>query len=212
MQVSQVAYDRFVLELPAADNEWKPLADPEIVAETAAWLWDFGPTPLIGVVGYDKTGAAPAWLSRWQSRQVSWAPDGTTAGRAVILADQTDLERFLAAGAPHEHTSSGTARSSRSARSTRTNDEPRAGYAAALLLDARPIANPMSAPTMATPSAATPPGGKTEAWATAISTIGIGKPTQSAMSHQRRGASAASVIEAMSSSPTSIPVSSVRRS
>ena len=104
MLVSQVAYDRFVLELPAADNEWKPLADPELVAETAAWLWDFGPTPLIGVVGYDKTGAAPAWFSRWQSRQVSWAPDGTTAGRAVILADQTDLERFLAAGAPHEHT------------------------------------------------------------------------------------------------------------
>jgi hypothetical protein len=103
MQVSQVAYDRFVLELPAADNEWKPLADPEIVAETAAWLWDFGPTPLIGVVGYD--GAIPAWLSRWQSRQVNWAPDGTTtSGRAVILANRTDLERFLAQGAPHEQT------------------------------------------------------------------------------------------------------------
>ena len=102
MQVSQVAYDRFVLELPAADNEWKPLADPEIVAETAAWLWDFGPTPLIGVVGYD--GALPAWLDRWQSRQVSWAPDGTTSGRAVTLAERTDLERFLVEGAPHEHT------------------------------------------------------------------------------------------------------------
>jgi len=104
MQVSQVAYDRFVLELPAADNEWKPLADPEIVAETAAWLWDFGPTPLIGVVGYDGSGAVPAWLSRWQSRQVNWAPDGTTAGRAVILANRTDLERFLSEGAPHERT------------------------------------------------------------------------------------------------------------
>ena len=102
MQVSQVAYDRFVLELPAADSEWKPLADPEIVAETAAWLWDFGPTPLIGVVGCN--GAVPAWLSRWQSRQVNWAPDGTTSGRAVILANRTDLERFLVQGAPHEHT------------------------------------------------------------------------------------------------------------
>ncbi len=102
MQVSQVAYDRFVLELPAADSEWKPLADPEIVAETAAWLWDFGLTPLIGVVGCD--GAAPAWLDQWQSRQVSWASDGTTSGRAVILAERTDLERFLAQGAPHEHT------------------------------------------------------------------------------------------------------------
>ena len=102
MQVSQVAYDRFVLELPAADSEWKPLADPEIVAETAAWLWDFGPTPIIGVVG--QPGAAPAWLGSWPSRQVSWAPDRTTSGRAVILANRRDLERFLTQGAPHEHT------------------------------------------------------------------------------------------------------------
>ncbi|HEX9495121.1 MAG TPA: hypothetical protein VGA38_05130 [Candidatus Limnocylindria bacterium] len=102
MQVSQVAYDRFVLELPAADSEWKPLADPETVAETAAWLWDFGPTPLIGVIGFD--GPAPEWLSRWQSRQVNWAPDGTTSGRAVLLTARTDLERFLVQGAPHEHT------------------------------------------------------------------------------------------------------------
>jgi hypothetical protein len=102
MQVSQVAYDRFVLELPAADSEWRPLADPEIVAETAAWLWDFGPTPLIGVVAFE--GPAPAWLGSWQSRQVNWAPDGTTSGRAVILATRTDLERFLVQGAPHDHT------------------------------------------------------------------------------------------------------------
>jgi hypothetical protein len=102
MQVSQVAYDRFVLELPAADNEWKPLADPEIVAETAAWLWDFGPTPLVAVVGFNTS--APAWLDRWQSRQVNWAPDGTTSGRAVLLATRADLERFLVQGAPHEHT------------------------------------------------------------------------------------------------------------
>jgi len=49
MQVSQVAYDRFRLELPAADATWRPLADPECLAETAAWLWDFGPKPLIAV-------------------------------------------------------------------------------------------------------------------------------------------------------------------
>jgi hypothetical protein len=102
MQVSQVAYDRFVLELPAADSEWKPLADPETVAETAAWLWDFAPTPLVAVVG--SNGAVPAWLDHWQSRQVSWAPDGTTSGRAVTLENRTDLERFLVEGAPHEHT------------------------------------------------------------------------------------------------------------
>src|SRR5258708_26016818 len=102
MQVSQVAYDRFVLELPAADSEWKPLADPEIVAETAAWLWDFGPTPLIGVVGFD--GAAPAWLSQWQSRQGNWAPDGTTSRRAVTLPTRSDLRRLPPQGAPPPHT------------------------------------------------------------------------------------------------------------
>ena len=58
MQVSQVAYDRFVVELPPADAEYRPLADPETLAETAAWLWDFGPTPLLA------TGGAGLWLAR----------------------------------------------------------------------------------------------------------------------------------------------------
>ena len=35
---------------------------------------------------------------------MNWAPDGTTSGRAVILANRTDLEHFLVQGAPHEHT------------------------------------------------------------------------------------------------------------
>src|SRR5258708_27591561 len=102
MQVSQVAYDRFVLELPAADSEWKPLADPEIVAETAAWLWDFGPTPLIGVVGFD--GAAPAWLSQWQSRQGNLAPGGTTIRRAGPPPAPPGPRRLPPPSAPHHHT------------------------------------------------------------------------------------------------------------
>ena len=102
MQVSQVAYDRFVLELPAADATWRPLADPECLAEAAAWLWDFGPTPLVAVVGHD--GAAPTWLTGWTTRQVTFAPAGAKAGAAVVLATRTDLERFLSAGAPHERT------------------------------------------------------------------------------------------------------------
>src|SRR5258708_34963049 len=102
MEGSQVAYDRFVLELPAADSEWKPLADPETVAETAAWLWDFGPTPLIGVIGFD--GPAPEWLSRWQSRQVNWAPDGTTSGRAVLLTARAGLRRLPVPSAPPQAT------------------------------------------------------------------------------------------------------------
>lgn len=102
MHVSQVAYDRFVVELPPADADYRPLADPETVAETAAWLWDFGPTPLIAVVGYD--GAAPTWLSAWSPSPVKWAPGGAKAGAAVVLNTRADLERFLSEGAPHEHT------------------------------------------------------------------------------------------------------------
>ncbi len=102
MQVSQVAYDRFVLELPPADTEWRPLADPECLAETAAWLWDFGPTPLIAVAGFD--AEPPAWLAGFSPRQVNWAPEGATSGAAVLLQTRKDLERFLAAGAPHDRT------------------------------------------------------------------------------------------------------------
>lgn len=102
MQVSQVAYDRFVVELPPADAEWRPLADPEVVAETAAWLWAFGPNPLIAVVGHD--GAAPAWLEAWQPRAVAWAPEGAPAGSAAVISERAQLERFLADGAPHART------------------------------------------------------------------------------------------------------------
>jgi hypothetical protein len=102
MQVSQVAYDRFVVELPPADVDYRPLADPETVAEAAAWLWDFGPTPLVAVVGYD--GAAPSWLSAWSPRAMGWAPAGATTGAAIIVKSRSDLERFLSEGAPHEHT------------------------------------------------------------------------------------------------------------
>jgi len=102
MQVSQVAYDRFVLELPSADSQWRPLADPEVVAETAAWLWDFGPTPLIAVVGHG--GVAPSWLAAFAPRTVAWAPDGAVSGAAILLPTRLDLERFLVAGAPHAQT------------------------------------------------------------------------------------------------------------
>jgi hypothetical protein len=102
MHVSQVAYDRFVVELPPADADYRPLADPETVAETAAWLWDFGPTPLVAVVGYD--GAAPSWLTAWSPSTVGWGPQGAKTGAAVVLSTRADLERFLSEGAPHERT------------------------------------------------------------------------------------------------------------
>src|SRR5256714_6185601 len=102
MQVSQVEYGRFVLELLPADATWRRLADQEVVAETAAWLWDFGPKPLIAVIGYD--GAAPKWLASWSPRAVRLAPGGASTGAAVVLASRKDLERFLSEGAPHERT------------------------------------------------------------------------------------------------------------
>src|SRR5713226_4107459 len=88
MQVSQVAYDRFVLELPAADATWRPLADPECLAETAAWLWDFGPKPLIAVIGVDK--AAPSWLTAYTPRGVRFAPGGASARLARMTATPAD--------------------------------------------------------------------------------------------------------------------------
>lgn len=103
MQVSQVAYDRYVVELPPAEGDWRPLADPETIAETAAWLWEFGPTPLIAVVGIGDS-ATPNWLASWSPRQVRWSAEGVTSGAAVVLTTQMDLERFLADGAPHDHT------------------------------------------------------------------------------------------------------------
>jgi hypothetical protein len=101
MQVSQTAYDRYVVELPPADADWRPLADPETIAETAAWLWDFGTHPLLAVVGHD--GVAPGWLAKWSTRPTKWAPEGVIHGASVVLVTVADLERFLAEGAPHPH-------------------------------------------------------------------------------------------------------------
>ena len=100
MQVSQTAFDRFTVELPLADAGFA-LADRNIAAEIAAWLWEFGPRPLMALV--DVTTAQPEWLGAWQagSANVRWANGKATA---VILPLRTDLERFLAAGAPHEGT------------------------------------------------------------------------------------------------------------
>ena len=100
MQVSQTAYDRFTVALPPADARCA-LADTDVAAEIAAWLWEFGPTPVMALV--DVSTARPEWLGAWQAASVNvrWK-DGT--GTAVVLSARDDLERFLAAGAPHEGT------------------------------------------------------------------------------------------------------------
>ena len=100
MQVSQTAYDRFTVKLPPVDERCA-LADNEVAAEIAAWLWEFGPTPVMALV--DVTTAQPAWLGAWQatSVKVRWAAG---SGAAVTLSARDELERFLADGAPHEGT------------------------------------------------------------------------------------------------------------
>lgn len=100
MQVHQTAYDRFTVELPLADTRCA-LADGDVAAEIAAWLWDFGPTPVMALV--DVTTAQPEWLGAWQatSANVRWARGSAVA---VILSARDELERFLVAGAPHEGT------------------------------------------------------------------------------------------------------------
>ena len=101
--MSQVAYDRFVLELPPRDAAWSALTDPGYATETAAWLWEFGPTPLVAIIGHD--GVAPAWLSpSWEPRHVTWAPNDATLATAVLLTQPDDVARFLAAGDPHSRT------------------------------------------------------------------------------------------------------------
>ncbi len=102
MQVDQVAFDRFVLELPTPDRERRALSDRDIVEEAAAWLWAFGPTPLIAVVGF--AAEPPRWLGDWSSRPVGWAPDGMRYGRAVLINSRLELQRLLGDGTPHDRT------------------------------------------------------------------------------------------------------------
>ncbi len=99
MQVSRVAYDRFELQLPAREPGWEPLTEGSIAREVAGWLWQFGPTPLIAVV--EHTGKKPTWVSSRLCVDVPWR-DGVAP--AVIIENESELERFLSEGAPHRQT------------------------------------------------------------------------------------------------------------
>jgi hypothetical protein len=99
MQVSRVAYDRFEMQLPAPEAGWEPLGEGCIAREVAAWLWQFGPTPLIAVVEHD--GKVPKWVSSRLTVDVPW--DGGVAA-AVIVEREPELERLLIEGAPHRRT------------------------------------------------------------------------------------------------------------
>lgn len=99
MLVSRVAYDRFELRLPSPEPGWEPLGEGCVARDLAAWMWQFGPTPLIAVVEHE--GKRPAWVSSRLSVDVPWS-GGIAA--AVILEQECEVAEFLVAGAPHRRT------------------------------------------------------------------------------------------------------------
>ncbi len=104
MRVSQVAFDRFVVELPAPEPGYRPLADPEEVGHLVRFLWDYGKRPLLALVGDE-----PTWGQLRSSRRVSWVPADADSGaleiawhpdigsHAVVLETEDELRRFLVA-------------------------------------------------------------------------------------------------------------------
>ncbi len=103
MRVSQVAFDRFVVELPSPEPGYLPLADREEVEHLVRFLWDFGTHPVLALVAADDV----SWCQPWLTRRVSWVPadadDGALeiawrpdrASYAVVLRSEDDLRRFL---------------------------------------------------------------------------------------------------------------------
>lgn len=104
MRVSQVAFDRYVVELPAPEPGYTPLADHEEVDHLVRFLWDFGTPPVLALVADDAT-----WCQPWSPRRVLWAPEDADEGsfeiawqpdrgsHAVVLQTEDDLRGFLAA-------------------------------------------------------------------------------------------------------------------
>lgn len=104
MRVSQVAYDRYRVELPAPEPGYAPLSDPEEVEHLVRFLWDYGRPPVLALVAGDAT-----WCRPWNPRRVSWVPGDADSGafeiawrpdagsHAVVLESEDDLRRFLIA-------------------------------------------------------------------------------------------------------------------
>ena len=105
MRVSQVAFDRFVVELPPPEPGYTPLGDREEVDHLVRFLWEFGKPPLLALAAVDDT----TWCEPWSPRRVSWVPQDADAGafevawqpergsHAVVLRSEDDLRRFLVA-------------------------------------------------------------------------------------------------------------------
>jgi hypothetical protein len=104
VHVSQVAFDRFFVELPSPEPGYTPLADREEVDHLVRFLWDYSTPPVLALVADDAS-----WCQPWSPRRVSWVPEGADSGafeiawhpdrggHVVVLESEHDLRRFLAA-------------------------------------------------------------------------------------------------------------------
>ena len=104
VHVSQVAFDRFFVELPAPEPGYAPLADHEEVGHLVRFLWEYDTPPVLALVAGDAS-----WCQPWSPRRVSWVPEDADTGvleiawhperggHAVILNNEDELSRFLAA-------------------------------------------------------------------------------------------------------------------
>lgn len=104
VHVSQVAFDRFLVELPMPEPGYTPLADREEVDHLVRFLWDYDTPPVLALVGGDAS-----WCQPWSPRRVSWVPEDADTGeleiawhpdrgsQAVVLHNEDELRRFLAA-------------------------------------------------------------------------------------------------------------------
>lgn len=104
MRVHQLSTDRYVLELPAPEPDYVPLADRDELSALVRRLWTWGRTPLLALVPGDAS-----WCRQWATRRTSWIAgdaeaDGAgiawrpvAASTLVVLTTEQDLFLFLLA-------------------------------------------------------------------------------------------------------------------
>lgn len=101
MRVSQVAFDRYLVELPEPEPGYEPLHDPVEVKSVAGWLCAYGQMPIVALVARD------AWQPTLPHRVLPWVPGDADQGdcaiacrpevgsAAVVLNDEDDVRAFL---------------------------------------------------------------------------------------------------------------------
>ncbi len=101
MRVSQVAFDRYLVELPPPEPGYVPLGDPVELKSIADWICAYGRMPIVALVARDAwTPAAPHRVLPWVPGDadegdvtVAWKPEVGSA--AVVLNNEEELRDFL---------------------------------------------------------------------------------------------------------------------